>query len=135
MKIVLSDREKGRAYNIELNEDMQRAIIGKKIGDVIAGDIFGLKGYKIKITGGSDKDGFPMKQSIEGAVRRKVLMRSRQVGYKPKLKGQVRRKNMRGNMVASDIVQINAVIEKRGKQSIEKLLGLGEEKKKEAGKE
>ena len=137
MKMILSDREKGKAYNIELTEEMQRAVIGKKIGDVIAGDIFGLKGYKIKITGGSDKDGFPMKPSISGSVRRKVLMRGMQIGYKPKLKGQIRRKNVRGNTVASDIVQINAVIEKKGKQSIEKLLGLekGEEKAENIGKQ
>lgn len=132
MKLVLSDREKGKAYNIELTEEMQRAITGKKIGDVIPGDVFGLKGYEIKITGGSDKDGFPMKASIQGTARKKILMRGRQVGYKPKLKGQVRRKAVRGNTIAGDIVQVNAVVEKKGKESIEKLLGLeGSEEKSE----
>jgi len=122
MKLVVSDAETGKAYKVELNEVMEAAIIGKVIGEAAAGDVFGLSGYEIKITGGSDKDGFPMKPTLKGAARQKMLMR-RGIGYKPLKKGMMRRKMVRGNTVSKDIVQVNCVVVKKGEKNLEELLG------------
>ena len=48
------------------NEDKLAEIIDKKIGDEIDGSIISdvFDGYKFKITGGFDKDGFAMKNGI-----------------------------------------------------------------------
>jgi small subunit ribosomal protein S6e len=44
------------------------------------------------------------------------------VGFKPKRKGQRRRKTVRGNTISDDIVQINTIVVKKGAKSIEDLL-------------
>ena len=48
------------------NEEKLSEIIDKKIGDEIDGSIISeiFEGYKFKITGGFDKDGFAMKNGI-----------------------------------------------------------------------
>lgn len=125
-KVVVSDPETGRAYNIELNEEKAKIFIGKRIGDTVDASPIGLKGYELLITGGSDKDGFPMRKDIHGRVRKRVLLSS-PPGYRPKRKGVRRRKMVRGNEITPEIVQINTKIVKKGKKSIEELLGLGGE--------
>ncbi len=123
-KVVVSDPETGKAYNIELDEAKAKIFIGKKIGDIVKASPIGLKGYELKITGGSDKDGFPMRKDIHGGVRKRILLTS-PPGYRPKRKGVRRRKMVRGNEITPEIVQINTKIVKKGKKSIEELLGLG----------
>jgi small subunit ribosomal protein S6e len=126
--MVLSDPETGRAYNIDLDEAKMRSIVGRKIGDVIDGSAIGLAGYKIQLTGGSDKDGFPMRRDVHGRVRPRILLRSGP-GFRPKEKGEIRRKRVRGNVYVPEIVQVNAKVVEKGKKGIEELLGGGEEKK------
>jgi small subunit ribosomal protein S6e len=121
LKIVLSDPKEKRAYNIELDEAKIAVLIGHKIGDKVSGTKLGLSGYEIRITGGSDKDGTPMKRDVHGAVRTRVLMSNSQC-YRQKDRGVIKRKLVRGNVLTADIVQVNAVVVKRGKKSIENLL-------------
>lgn len=122
MKLVISEKETGKAYKLELNEEMEKAIIGKKVWDVLSSDVFGLAGYEIKITGGSDKDGFPIKPTVKGMIRKRMLLKSG-VGYNPQRRGVVRRKMVRGNVVSKDMVQINCVVVKKGEKALEELLG------------
>ena len=126
--MVLSDPETGRAYKIELDETRMRSIVGRRIGEVVDGSAFGIAGYKIQLTGGSDRDGFPMRRDVHGRVRPRILLRS-PPGFHPREKGQIRRKRVRGNVYVPEIVQINAKIVEKGKKSIEELLPKGEEKK------
>ena len=128
-KVILSDPKTGKSYSIEVEADKAK-IIGTRIGKEIDGASIGLTGYKIQITGGSDKDGFPMRVDMPGRGRKKVLL-SDGPCYKPTSKGVKRRKTVRGNVLASDIVQINAKIVKAGTKPIEKLLG-GEDAAEEA---
>ena len=69
----------------------------------------------LKLTGGSDKNGFPMKKDVEGPRRIKSLL-SGGIGFKPKRDGQRRRKTVRGNTVSDDIVQINTIVAQKGKK-------------------
>jgi len=100
---------RARAWQIRINDERTKALIGLKIGDYIDGSIIGLKGVKLKITGGSDDSGFPMRPDIPGGVKKRVLL-SEPPGFHPKKKGERRRKTVRGNTVTPDIVQINTVI-------------------------
>jgi len=127
-KFVVSDPETRKAYQIEIDQSKASGLIGKKIGDEFDGDLIGLPGYKIKITGGTDKDGFPMHPYVHGPVKKKVLL-SGPPCFHPKLKGQRKKKTVRGNVITTDIVQINCKIVKKGSKPIEELLGKGEEKK------
>ena len=127
-KIVLSDPETGKAQKIELEEAKAVPLIGRKIGEIIDGTILGLSGYKIQITGGTDKDGFPMRPDIHGGVRRRVIVGSGP-GFKPKRKGERRRKMLRGNVITEEIVQINMKIVEKPKVKAKK--EKAEEKKEE----
>lgn len=126
-KIIVSEPKTGKAYNIELDDKKARTVIGLKIKDVFDGSTIGLKGYKLEITGGSDKDGFPMRSDVYGGVRTRIIL-SKGPGYKPKENGLKRRKMVRGNVITPEIIQINAKIVKKGQKSIEKLIGKPEEK-------
>ncbi|MFZ2497446.1 MAG: 30S ribosomal protein S6e [Methanosarcina sp.] len=122
-KVVVSDPKEGRAYQLDIKDAEANALIGKSIGNVVDGSIFGLTGYKVKITGGCDGSGFVMKPDLPGPRRQRILL-AVGVGYVPKLPGQRRRKMMRGKEIAHDIVQINAKIVEYGSKSIKSLLGL-----------
>ena len=49
-------------------------LIGKTIGETFNGGLVGLPGYELKITGGSDFSGIPMKPSVHGPVKKKLLL-------------------------------------------------------------
>ncbi|MGB9940057.1 30S ribosomal protein S6e [Methanosarcina sp.] len=122
-KVVISDPKEARAYQVDVKDPDTNALIGKSIGDVVDGAVFGLTGYKVKITGGCDGSGFVMKPDLPGPRRQRILL-AVGVGYTPKLPGQRRRKMMRGKEIAPDIVQINAKVVEYGSKSIRALLGL-----------
>ncbi|NOZ82494.1 MAG: 30S ribosomal protein S6e [Euryarchaeota archaeon] len=119
--MVLSEPDTGRAYKVSLTEDEMKAIVGRKIGDVIDGSAIGLPGLKIQLTGGSDRDGFPMRRDVHGAVRRRILLRS-PPGFRPRERGEVRRKRVRGNVYVPEIVQVNAKIVEKGEKSVEEMV-------------
>jgi len=111
-KVTISDPETGESRSVEIEGNRAVPLIGRKLSDVIDGTILGLQGYKLQITGGSDKDGFPIRPSVHGGVRIRTIL-SGGVGFNPKEKGQRRRKTVRGNTITEDIVQINTkIIEK-----------------------
>ncbi len=118
-KVVVADPRSGRSFQVVVKEEKAEAFIGRKIGDIIPGHLVGLDdGYKLKITGGTDRDGFPMRPDIQGTGRPKVLLSSGP-GFRPKRKGERRRKRVRGNTIAEDIAQINTVIVEYGTTDLE----------------
>ena len=120
-QFIVSDPSTRKAYKIEVDQTKAAGLIGKVIGNTFNGDIIGLAGYEIQITGGTDKDGFPMHRQVHGPGRKKVIL-SHPPGFHPKKKGQRKRKMVRGNTISSDIVQINCKIVKPGAMPIEDLL-------------
>lgn len=93
VKVVISYPETGTAEQVEVSIE---SLLGKSIGDEIDGKIIGLDG-KARITGGSDRDGFPMRRSIPGTARKKTLLESK------------KRRSIRGREIGYDIEQINVV--------------------------
>ncbi|WP_457549508.1 30S ribosomal protein S6e [Archaeoglobus sp.] len=118
-KVVISDPKTGMAYQKVVGGANANKLIGKQIGDVINGTLVDLPpDYELQITGGSDKDGFPMRPDLPGTGRRRLLL-SGGVGYNPKEKGVRRRKTVRGRVISADIVQINVKVVKHGKVPLE----------------
>ncbi len=117
-KIIISDPDSGTSKTVELEETRAVPLIGRRLGEILDGAIVGLSGHKVQITGGSDKDGFPMKPSVHGGVRRKIILGGG-VGFNPKDKGERRRKTVRGNVITDEIVQINMKILERPKPAKE----------------
>ncbi len=128
-KVVISDGPK--SWQIIVDGHHANSLIGKKIGDEVDGIFVSLPGYKLQITGGTDKDGFIMRKDIPGIGRRRVLT-AESVGFHPKDKGVRKRKTFCGNTISLNIAQINMKVIKRGAKPIEELLkaaGKLEEKK------
>jgi small subunit ribosomal protein S6e len=117
-KVIVSDPETGTSKMVELQEARASPLIGKRIGEVMDGTAVDLPSHKIQIMGGSDKDGFPMRPSVHGGVRRSIVL-SGGVGFNPTNEGMRRRKTIRGNVITDEIVQINAKIVEKPKQTKE----------------
>jgi small subunit ribosomal protein S6e len=114
-KVIVSDPETGTSKVVELEESRATPLIGRKIGEVIDGAIVDLPAHKLKIAGGSDKDGVPMRPSVHGGVRRNVIL-SGGVGFNPHNKGERKRKAVRGNVITDEIVQVNTKIVEKPKK-------------------
>ena len=135
-KIIISDPEAGKSRFVEVEGAQAVPLVGRKLGEIIDGSVVKMSGHKLEITGGSDKDGFPMRPNVHGGVRVRAIL-SEGVGFHPSQNGERQRKTIRGNVITEDIVQINMkIVEKLKKEEkpkgkkrkIEK-----EEKKEEGG--
>jgi small subunit ribosomal protein S6e len=107
-KLVVSDN-KGKSVSQELKDRAANPLLGSKIGEIIDSSIIGIAGGKMKITGGSDKSGTPMRPDVHGGVKKYVLL-SKGVGMKNATKGNRIRKLVRGNMVTEEIYQLNCFL-------------------------
>lgn len=114
-KIVISDPETGTSKSVESEGARAAPLIGRKLGDVVDGSMVGMSGYKLKITGGSDRDGFPMRPSVHGGVRAGVIL-TKGIGFHPSREGERRRKTLRGKTITEDIIQVNMKIVERSKE-------------------
>ncbi len=103
-KLVISDI-KGKSVSKELKDSDANPLLGLQLGNETDAAIVGLSG-KLKLTGGSDKSGVPMRNDIHGAARKRVLL-SKGVGLQAAETGQRVRKLMRGNTVSEEIYQVN----------------------------
>jgi len=108
-KVIVSDPEDGKSKVVEVDGAKAVPLLGRKLGEVIDGSVLGMSGRKLQITGGSDKDGFPMRPNVHGGVRISVII-NKSVGFHPHSEGERRRKTLRGNVITDDIVQINMKI-------------------------
>lgn len=104
-KLVVSDN-KGKSISQELKDRAANPLLGSKIGEIIDSSVIGIAGGKMKITGGSDKSGTPIRPDVHGGVKKYVLL-SRGVGMRNTTKGNRIRKLVRGNMVTEEIYQLN----------------------------
>ena len=129
-KLIVSDPETGKSQSMELEETNAVPLVGRKLGETIDGAILKMSGFKLKITGGSDKDGFPMRPNIHGGVRVGAIL-SKGVGFHPTRKGERKRKTLRGNVITESIVQVNMkIVEKpKGKKEKKKDVSVDEESK------
>ena len=117
-KAVINDPKSGKSYQRTISGHIANSLLGKKIGEEVDGLFVQLPGYKLVITGGSDKDGFPMRGDLTGPRRRGVLV-SGGVGFHPTRRGMRKRKSLRGGAVSPDILQVNLKIATRGPKTIE----------------
>ena len=81
-KAVINDAKSGKSHNVAVTGHHANSLIGKSIGEVVDGIFVGLPGYKLKITGGTDKNGTPMRKDLPGNKRRRILL-SESLGFHP----------------------------------------------------
>ena len=94
----------------------RREFYDKRMNQEVIGDVLGdeFKGFIFKISGGNDKQGFPMKQGVMTPKRVRLLLRKGASCYRQRRKGERKRKSVRGCIVSSDIQVLNLVIVKKG---------------------
>ncbi len=126
-RVVISDPQKGKAYQVEVSGTHAEKLVGKMIGSTVGGEVAGLPSYELQITGGTDKNGFPMREDLPGGQRRKILTFGG-TGHHPIDKGQRRRKTVCGREISMNISQINAIITKHGPKPVDAFLGSEKEK-------
>merc|ERR1719203_498610 len=68
----------------------------------------------MRITGGNDKQGFPMRQGILTNTRVRLLMHKGHKGYRQRRAGERKRKSIRGCIVGQDIAVLNLAVVKIG---------------------
>ncbi len=126
MKVVVSEKN-GKSYQVEIPKEKDALLTGKKIGDEFDGGVVGAPGYTLKISGGSDLSGFPMRNDVSGSRRAAVVLSSG-TGFRSKNAGERARKMVHSNTVDLTIVQLNTIVSKAGAEPLEKLMPKTEKK-------
>lgn len=123
-RFVVNSKD-GKSFQREFEKKAVPQIIGMKIGQEFDGGIIGLPGYSLKLTGGVNKDGFPMRKDVSGSIRKRLFL-SKRPGYTPTGKGIRRRKMICGNTYNEDVAQINLIVVKAGTKKLSDLFGKAE---------
>ena len=122
IKFVIADTKAAKCYQKEVDASKISQLTGMKIADEFDGGIIDIPGYKLKITGGSGKGGFPMKKGVIGSTVQPVLLSCGQ-GMRLKVRGLRKRKTVCGAQVSHDLSQVNTKVVKYGKQSLDSIFG------------
>jgi len=108
-----------KTYRYVLTPEQHKALIGRKIGEIIDGSIIGLDGYKFQITGGSDITGTPMVRYVDAQTTvYKVLhygvgMRLKKIRYRKGKKRKI--------MAIKKRIEQGIVFKNKRKLTIEKI--------------
>ena len=106
MPIFIVSDPNGTSQRVEIEDAQLRPLVGTRIGQTIDGSLAGMQGYKLKFTGGTDKDGVPMRPDVHGSARARIVL-SGGVGFKPTDKGMKKRKVVRGNTISAETAFLN----------------------------
>jgi len=108
-----------KVFDID-DEKKVRIFYDKRISQEVDASSLGeeWKGYVFRITGGNDKQGFPMKQGVLTNQRVRLLLSKGHSCYRPRRDGERKRKSVRGCIVDANLSVLSLVIVKKGAQDI-----------------
>jgi small subunit ribosomal protein S6e len=121
MKLNVSYPATGCQKLIEVDDEKKlRHFYEKRISAEVNADPLGdeWKGYVFRISGGNDKQGFPMKQGVLTNGRVRLLLSAGHSCYRPRRSGERKRKSVRGCIVDANLSVLSLVIVKKGEQEI-----------------
>eukprot|EP00922_Rhytidocystis_sp_ex-Travisia-forbesii_P033960 GHVS01050460.1.p1 GENE.GHVS01050460.1~~GHVS01050460.1.p1 ORF type:complete len:294 (+),score=71.10 GHVS01050460.1:279-1160(+) len=121
MKLNLANPLTGLQKIIEVDDEKKLLpLFEKRMGTEVSCDSVGdeFKGYVFRISGGNDKQGFPMLQGVLVNHRVKLLFRKGMKCFRPRRDGQKKRKAVRGCIVGPDLAVLNLVLVKKGPEDI-----------------
>jgi small subunit ribosomal protein S6e len=108
-KVIDIDDEK-RLQNL-YERRMAQEIDGAVLGEEFEGTI-------MRISGGNDKQGFPMRQGVLTNTRVRLLCKKGAKAFRPRRAGERKRKSVRGCIVGHDISVLNLVVTQVGEKVI-----------------
>ncbi|KAB0371578.1 hypothetical protein FD755_016516 [Muntiacus reevesi] len=106
MKLNISFLATGCQKLIEVDDERKlRTFYEKCMATEVAADALGeeWKGYVVQISGGNDKQGFPMKQGVLTHGRVLLLLSKGHSCYRPRRTGERKRKSVRGCIVDANL--------------------------------
>merc|ERR1711909_133313 len=121
MKLNVSFPATGCQKLFEIDDEKKvRVFYEKRMGQEVEADSIGdeWKGYVVRIAGGNDKQGFPMKQGVLTNSRVRLLLSKGHSCYRPRRTGERKRKSVRGCVVDSNLSVLALVIVKKGDSEI-----------------
>jgi small subunit ribosomal protein S6e len=121
MKLNIANPATGCQKIIDFEDERKvRIFYDKRISAEVPADSLGEEytGYVFRITGGNDKQGFPMKQGVLRNDRVRLLLSKGHSCYRPRRAGERKRKSVRGCIVGSDLSVLSLVIAKQGEKDI-----------------
>lgn len=122
MKINIAYPATGNQKFIDIDDEKKlRTLYEKRISQEVNGEDLGeeFAGYIFRISGGNDKQGFPMKQGVLTNTRVRLLLKDGVSCYRARRAGERKRKSVRGCIVGADLAVLNLVIIKKGDNEIE----------------
>ncbi|XP_073744065.1 small ribosomal subunit protein eS6-like [Callorhinus ursinus] len=117
MKLNISFPATGCQKLTEVDEECKlHTFYEKRMATEVAADALGeeWKGYVVRISGGNDKQGFPMKQGVLTHGRVLLLLSKGHSCYRPRKTGERKRKSVWGCTVDVNLSVLNLVIVKKG---------------------
>ncbi|XP_039329053.1 small ribosomal subunit protein eS6-like [Saimiri boliviensis] len=121
MKLNISFPATGCQKLIEVDDERKlHTFYEKQMATEVAADTLGeeWKGYVVRISGGNDKQGFPMKQGVLTHGHVCLLLSKGHSCYRPRRTGERKRKSVRGCIVDANLSVLNLVIVKKGEKDI-----------------
>ncbi|XP_035902329.1 40S ribosomal protein S6 [Anopheles stephensi] len=109
-----------KTFEIPSDDHKLRHFYDKRMGTELTADHLGeeWKGYVLKIAGGNDKQGFPMKQGVLTNTRVRLLLKKGHSCYRPRRTGERKRKSVRGCIVDQNLSALALIIVRKGEQDI-----------------
>jgi len=121
MKLNISYPTTGSQKTFEVVDDHKlRLFYEKRIGAEVEADQLGdeFKGYILRIAGGNDKQGFPMKQGVLTNTRVRLLLKKGHSCYRPRRTGERKRKSVRGCIVDQNLSALALIVVRKGEQEV-----------------
>merc|ERR1719510_1969006 len=121
MKLNIANPSTGKVKVIEVEDDRKLLpFFDRRMAAEVPGDSLGdeFKGYVFKITGGNDKQGFPMKQGILCNHRVRLLFKKGMSCYRERRSGCRKRKSVRGCVVGPDLATLSLVVARKGPEEL-----------------
>jgi len=121
MKFNVALPGNGTQKLIEMDDEKKiRQFFDKRMSQEVEGSALGeqFEGYVFRISGGFDKQGFPMKQGVMVNHRVRLLLGKGHSCFRERRHGERKRKSVRGCITGPDLSVINLVVVKQGSKDI-----------------